>query len=325
MSILNYLMILSNSVKLKLKEKLQPLTGVSKLLPSDVSSSTNGVIEASVIVDIDNVKIYFTRANGDIDNVVCVATASDINDTWVVDNTPVFGKGHGGAPANRQANCSFVFKKDNIYYGFATNGYGYNSDGEDRNVYLYKSTDGINFIDLGIILDKNIISAAGFGNTSIEYNKVNGKYEMLAEAFLGGIWRAFRFNSDSIESGWTFVNSLPSLQFIVGGMYGGFHHFYRNGIWHIFYHYGSTGGNLPTLIGYATSENLITATQKEMPVFGIESKPYGNSTDQIADPFVFESNGKSYMLAEYCKNTGGFASQIWMWSYDGTIDELLDL
>jgi hypothetical protein len=131
-----------------------------------------------------------------------------------------------------------------------------------------------------------------------------------------------RFNSDNIESGWKHVNALPGLQVVAGAMYGGTDLFYKNGLWYIFYHYGAAEGNLPTLLGFATSTDLVSITKKETPLFGIEAKPYGDGTDQIADPFIIENNGKVFLLAEYVTNSPVVKSEIWIWEFSGTLNQL---
>lgn len=321
MSVLKYLM---GGVTPYLRDRLTPLSGLLALLPSQLSEATKGVLEPSVVVDESQLKIYFTKADGDTDNTICLATATDIKGAWTISATPVIGKGYGGAPSNRQAHSSFVLKSGGYYYCFATNGYGFGSPGEDRNLYLYRSTDGMTFTDLGLVVDKTAVAGAvGFGNVSVAQNTV-GNFEMLIEASDGTIWKTHRFSSAHIESDWAYTNALPSLQVVAGGMYGGMQHFYKNGAWHIFYHYASMAGNLPTVLGYAISTDLVTADIKESPMFGIEAHPY-TPTDQLADPFIFQGNdGKSYLLAEYCSNSGTFAAQMWLWEYDGTFDELFD-
>jgi hypothetical protein len=323
MSILRFLLMLG--LPAKLHDKFQPITGIAKLLPGNIGGGYDAIQEISVINDgPGNLKIYFTQQLSNSNNVIGMATAAHMEDTWAVQSQPVVGMGYGGAPSNRQANCSFIFKADGYYYCIATNGYGFGSPGEDQNVYLYRSTDGITFTDLGKLLDKSLIlGASGFGNCSIYPALVNGKYEILAEARIGGIWQISRLSSTAIESGWTFINTLQGLQVISGGMYGGPQHFYFDSLWYIFYHYGSEPGNLPTLLGRAISSDLVTVLKKETPMFGIEATPYGSSTDQIADPFIVEADGKTYLVAEYCQNAGSYAAQIWMWSFSGTLTHLL--
>lgn len=321
MSIILYLISLANKI---IGDILKPTTGIPRIVPLDIDNTTKAVLEPSVITEIDGLKVYFTRSIGDSNHKIYLGRGETALGDWIYNTDPVIGMGYGGAPLDRQAHSSVVFKKDSTYYCFATNGYGFGEPGEDRNVYLYKSLDGVAFTDLGLILDKTLIpSASGFGNTSVYPEKINGKYEMLVEAFVDGIWRIYRLQSNEIESGWVYVNAIPSLQVNNTGMYGGMQHTYINNKWHIFYHYGTQVGNLPTVIGYATSIDLIDVTLKETPMLGIEYPVYGALTDQLADPWMFEFKSKSYMLAEYCKNTGGFESETWIWEYDGTLNSIL--
>ena len=149
---------------------------------------------------------------------------------------------------------------------------------------------------------------------------------MLVEAFRDGYWQIFRFTSTSIESGWVLVNTIPGLQVVTGGMYGGSHHFYLNNKWYIFYHYGAdgaNGGNFPTYLGWATSKDLVTVEKKETPLFALEAMPYTN-TNQLADPFIIQGNdGRCYLLAEYEQNSSPAAAQLWMWTFNGTMEQLL--
>lgn len=319
MSILKMLMYLSGGKGIG--DLLKPKTGERRIIPSDLDSDALAVLEPSVIVEEDEIKIYFTGIYGSEQNVIYLGTGESANGEWTYTDTPIIGLGYGGAPIDRQAHSSVVFKLGSFYYCFATNGYGMGL--EDRNVYLYKSSDGVTFTDLGKVLDKTTILADGFGNTCVYPVLVNGVYELLVDAHKDGIWRVFRFQSTDIESGWTYINPLPSLQVVAGGMYGGMQHFFLNGKWHIFYHYGTAVGNLPTVVGYATSEDLVTVRLVETPMLGIEYPVYGALTDQLADPWIFEYKGKTYMLAEYCKNTGDFESELYMWEYDGTLEQLL--
>jgi hypothetical protein len=317
-------MYLATIGNIKLRDAFTPRTGVVKLLPSNIDGSTLAVLEPSVIVDTSDIKIYFTKCTGNSTNAICLATTTTVNGSWAINPTPIIGLGYGGAPASRQAHSSDVVKIGSFYYCAASNGYGFGAVGEDRNIYLYRSTDGINFIDLGLILDKTSIGVSGFGNVSINPNLINGKYEILVDASSGGIWKVFRFNTANIETEWTYRNDLPSLQVVEGAMYGGMCHRYVNGKWHILYHYGSAVGNLPTILGYATTTDLISVNLRETPMFGIETDPYGGgSTDQLADPCIFESQGKTYMLAEYCRNSSIFESQLWIWEYNGKMEDLL--
>jgi len=151
MNILMYLVMLGN---VKLRDSFTPLTGVARLLPAGVDGSTLAVLEPSVIVDSSNIKIYFTKSLGDTYNSICIATASTATGTWTVTPTPIIGLGYGGTPSDRQAHSSDVFKFGSYYYCLATNGYGFGSPGEDRNIYLYRSTDGIVFTDLGLFILK---------------------------------------------------------------------------------------------------------------------------------------------------------------------------
>ena len=321
MSIINYLMMLGN---IKIGSILKPETGFRRIIPDDISIPTTAVLEPSVVVNGDILETYFTGSIGESDHKIYRATGDTALGDWVFNLTPLIGMGYGGAPANRQAHSSVVFKADGFYYCFATNGYGFGAVGEDRNTYLYKSIDGVTFTDLGLAIDKTSIpNCVGIGNVSIYPQKVNGKYELLVDAFVNDLWRVYRFQSDNIETGWVYTNAITSLQVNNRGMYGGMQNIYMNGKWHIFYHYGVSIINLPTVLGYAISEDLITTQVKESPMLGIEYPVYGELTDQLADPWIFEYKGKTYMLAEYCKNVGGFESETWIWEYNGTLNTIL--
>ncbi|TFF32166.1 glycoside hydrolase family protein [Mucilaginibacter psychrotolerans] len=321
MSVLPFLMF--NGTVPTLRNRLMPITGIPKLLPSALGVGYKGVLEISIIQEFDGTfKIYFTGSDGTADdNCMYLATASDLEGTWSVNPVAIIGKGAGGAPAGRQANCSMVVKSNGFYYCYATNGY------VNGTVYLYKSSDGITFTDLGQVINYSAVTGgAGCGNTSVYPFKVNGKYEMIVEILdsSSNIWKLHRFNSNSLESGWTFVNSLPYLQPDNAGAYCGAHHFYDNGLWHIFYHYSPVLGQvLPDYLAYSTSVDLVTCVVREAPLFAIEAHPF-SPTDQLADPFFIQTaDNKCFLFAEYCSNSGLFQSQIWYWKFNGTFADLI--
>lgn len=321
MSIIKHL--LNGGVRGRLRDRFVPLTGLEKLLPSAVFDGREAVFEPSIINDGDSVKIYFTNTLTLGQASVAMATATNVDSDWTIHPTPIAGLGYGGAPSDRQANCSFAFKANGFYYLMATNGYDADGSTGDKQVYLYKSTDGVNFIDLGVIFQNSLIpNSNGYGNTSIYPQLVNGKYEILTESKVNGLYEIHRLNSTSIESGWQYVNKLSGLQVNSVGMYGGPWHTYFNNKWWVAYHY-SPNQYTPTYLAWAVSDDLETFNIKESPMFGIETTPYGSATDQIADPFIVESQGKCFMLAEYNRNNP-FYAQLWLWSFDGEFEQLVE-
>lgn len=284
------------------------------------------------------INIYFTGGKDSLgvnsyNDKMGLVTSTDM----VTFSSPikVIGQGYGGATTNRRATSSWVGKQGNRYFLLALNGFGIGWPGEDRNIYGYTSLDGVNWIDAGIKIDKATAfpghAMMGFGNIGVCVDEKNnpvvigGKYLSLVEASNGTTWSIWRATADSLMGTWTLADSLSSLQVRGTGMYGGPQLIYKNGTYYAFYHYG-TSGNLPTLLAYATSTDCINWTVKETPFVPFDIKPYGVLTDQIADPYFTEINGKVYMLAEYCQNTGAgsYRSSIYLWTFDGTFQQMLN-
>lgn len=315
----------------------QPTTGNLILDHATVGWDKNQDLESTFFYDssTSNVKIFFTGSSDSTNpafyNQIGLATSTDMATFTKSASNPLIGMGHGGAPSGRRAHSSWIGKSGNTYYAFCLNGYGYNYTGEDRNVYLYTSPDGITWSDAGLIFNKtSIANCAGFGNTAIVVDAnntpvvVGGKYIANVEYrnTASGQWEMYRATASALTGPWTFTDHLTTLQVSSNTAYGGPCTIYSNGRYHCFYHYATTSNGVPTYLAYANSTDGITWTIREAPFMQIEYSPYGN-TDQIADPYLSVVNGKVYMSAEYVQNSPSYFAQIRLWSYNGTFDQMI--
>ena len=322
-----------------LHDMLQPTVGVLILTYAAGTWESNQTVEASLFYDssTSNVRLYYTGSSDSsapsFNNRIGESTSSDMVTFTKSGFNPLIGQGHGGAPSGRRAHSSHVFKVGGTYYCLATNGYGYNYSGEDRNIYGYESSDGINWVDQGLKVNKSTAwsggALSGFGNMCVvtdPHNNpqiINGKYVAIIEvADASAGWAMYKATADSLMGAWTLTNKLTSLQVVSGAMYGGPCAIYTKGVYHVFYHYGSISGNIPTWLAYAASTDGINWTIKEAPFMRIETSPFTN-TDQIADPFITEIGGKTYMVAEYVQNQPTYYGELRLWSYAGTFDQMI--
>jgi hypothetical protein len=329
-----------------LRARLQPLQGALKLSPS---GSVTGYFEASTVKRSDGkIRIYTTHSYTYDNHQVGMLEVDNIEDAWGTP-TPLIGKGLGGAPAGRNASASCVVETGGVTYALALNGYGF--PGEDRCIYGYKSADGVTFTDLGKLFDTSTAAGIlGYGNASIattptgEVANVGGYYYAAIDIWTGTNWAETIWRSTSLESGWAMVGTASSLSELVptpGDTFGGGHLIYDSGTWHLFYHYTPEDNHpmipsyytayqsvhLPSFGAWATSTDLSTWTIKERPFLTLETNPF-TLTDQVADFYVMQVGGTTYIVGEYVDNdaAGGYdniVSQLRLWTYPGTFAQMI--
>jgi hypothetical protein len=78
------------------------------------------------------------------------------------------------------------------------------------------------------------------------------------------------------------------------------------------------------MIGYAEADinNPLYFNKIYYPLLDITRHPY-ISTDQVADPEIVESNGKTFMFAEYVDNSRALAD-IYVWESNYRIGDILN-
>lgn len=334
-------MILPSNTRIK-GGKVQRALLWGRLLPADGDLilsgdglATPGVQESSVFVTPAGIELWYTESiiGTPAITVTKRAVAPDMDSAFVPDAAYI-GNNNGGN--NGSSNGSQVWYDSGTYYSVATKGYAVIAPERDGKVYFYSTNNlASGFTNHGVLLDQSLVSGCTvYGNCSIVLNEnnvpavVGGKYKAVVE--LGGPdshWASYHFESNSLGSGWAMVNKMPTLQPVASAMYGGVYTKYINGVYHHFYHYGSQVGDLPTLVAYATSTDLVTATIREAPFSLFNPQPWP-STDQIADPYPVEIAGKTYMFYELLDNTyvGGslIKSQIRKKTFDGTFLQLVN-
>lgn len=295
-------------------------------LSGSLSYESNSIGEPSIVPDSGGVKIYYTANNGSNQFAIALATADSMEGT-LTKRGVMFGN---GTVVSRFANCSKVFKLGSTYYAYAVNGYGSGS------TYLYTSSNGYAWSDQGVIFSTALIpSLVGYGNIGFVCDTTNvpvllgGKYHAIVEGNEGFQWRLYHLESTSLTSGWTYVGRLDGLQ-EGSGSFSRASTTYLDSVYHIFYHYSSTG-TLPTYGAYATSTDLSTFTKREVPFKTLESLPFGAfnaanltiGTNQLADITVQQVYGKVYMLADYVRNSSPTLCVIYRWNFHGAFNELI--
>lgn len=313
--------------------------------PQEGSLTGGTVLEPSFDVYGDTAVVFYTASASDVEHRIHRAYTlnPDNSSSWVKQGA-VIGDGVGGAPSSRVTNSACVIKYGSYTYAFATDGYGF--PGDTRSVYLYRSSDnGYTFSDLGEVFATNPgAGIAGYGNTTIWPEQVGGVFYGVTEIWNPSlsIWESVKVSASNIEGPWTVSTTrLSDLQVATNGMYGGgWIERTKDGVWHLFYHYGIQSGNLPTSLAYARSTNNLTNwTIVEAPfksyfsADGTPPTPPANSnepyaaTDQIADPAILKFKGKTYFGAEYGDNSyalGTAIFQIRTWKYDGIFEQLIN-
>jgi hypothetical protein len=306
-----------------------PLDGTLKIETIVFNGEVYFPGEPSIVMVGDSIRIYYTASmKRDPTKVrLMYSSAKNVTDEWV-NPRPVNLDSKG-------TNCTWVAKIGIVFYLFATNGYGFDAS-EDRNVYGYTSSDGINFTSHGIVFNKADYNITGFGNTTIgmspsgELIKVNGKYHALLEGWSDNkIWETYAAESTSPLGPWTMIGKCSSMQVEENCMYGGSCLIYENNEWHVFYHYGSHDfipkkydNNLPTYLAYSKSKDGLNWNIVKAPFKKFEAMPYGLGTDQVADAFVLQVKGQTYLSASYDANFP-FQSQLRLWSYGSTFKNFI--
>ena len=323
--------------------KLKYLIGSGQVKYIGTRTFEGAVLEPTIVPVGDSVYIYYTGTFNDTTHRIGLIRVANIEDTWPVGDS-VVGRGLA-SPADRSASSSDIVYDGTSFYMYALDGYGFT--GDTKNVYLYTSTDGRNWVDGGVVFTIGLHAGetiTNFGNTGVLKNIngppafVGGKYRIVTEGRVGASWQSFHAESSSLTSGWTITQKLPTLEPIPGSTYGGNCVKYFGGNWHTFYHYSTVGPTLPCNLAYATSPDGLNWTIREVDYLTYYSAdpspptppteadlPYP-FTDQVADIWVEEINGKVYILAEFVDNsyiTGRIESQIWIWKYNGTFASLV--
>lgn len=239
--------------------------------------------------------------------------------TWTKSATPVIGQGYGGVAG--VACRPTVVRVGGTYYCY------YASAIADLSNWMrVSSPDGVTWGSPTVVAAYNMIAGrSGFANSAVWVEE--GVWYALVEAYSVSLptWAVYLLSSaDGVL--WTVSNGgepLSSLQRASGGMYGGINLF-RNGryggVYHVFYHACPVGGSTPTNIYHATSTDRINWTKTTAPILLYDGD--GMGVDQIADPSVFEADGKLYLFYDQTDNTAESA-YIGVAELDGGIEAFL--
>lgn len=188
---------------------------------------------------------------------------------------------------------------------------------------LYESSDGRNFTEVSRTL-ANISGFSTFGNHWIIPEKINDYYYWYIEGNVAGTWQMKLLRSTQINTGWEVVGTVQGLSGTTGAK-GGPCVYYQNGKFKMVYHYGPTSGNLPTYIAYAEADvnDPLYFKPFYLPLLSITHTPFGNLTDQFADPELCEIDGKTYLFCSVVDNTTPRAT-IYRWECDGRLFDILN-
>ena len=185
----------------------------------------------------------------------------------------------------------FVFKYNNTYYLFASQ---YDSAVGASVLYRFHSTDGINWVNDGKVLDEG---TGGVANTFVWVE--NGTWYMLYEYGQGvdNRWKiGLATSTDGLS--WTKSSANPVIS-TTGSCSGPFMRYdtpkFSDGYYYLWVHC-SPSGTLPTDIYRYRSTDLINWENQGMvfPRKGTDEGE-GSSVGQVADVTMWEIGGKVYM------------------------------
>lgn len=307
----------------KIEDKFYAKEGALKIDTDPSWEYTEEVAaEPSMIKEGNTYELYYASGNTTTSYIVRT-TSSTIDGTFVRDAHPIIGEGYVG---NRKVARTYVLKDKGAgggKYIFATGVHVF-----PEHFWKYKYVNGT-WTDLGKMLDVSTIpSATTLGNISVTDTAVGGYYYMIAEALISSIWGFHLLRATSLEGSWQYVQSIPSLAIASGRAAGGAVIWYDSGTWHLIYHYAGDyvvnpygEGNLPTRLAYAKSTDLINWTDKQS-VAGLTYAPFTH-TDQLADPDVYEGDGKTALTYSVMDNVGTVLGQVRQNIFNGTKKQLV--
>lgn len=188
---------------------------------------------------------------------------------------------------------------------------------------LYESTNGRDFTEVS----RTLADVSGFGmygNHWIVTEKVNGYFHWYIEGLEGNVWKMKLLRSTQLHTGWELVGNVSGLNPNTGAV-GGPCVYLHNGKFKMLYHYAPSNTNLPTIIGYAEADvnDPLYFSALYLPLTGIAHKPFGNLTDQYADPELCEIDGKTYLFCSVVDNTTPLAT-LYRWECDGRLFDILN-
>jgi hypothetical protein len=303
----------------KIIDKLSPQKGTLKVSTGTYATDAQLLAEPCVYAESDgSVKLYYSGFNTSIVPAVHYATATTATGTY----TKQGAKLGVGLVGNRQMNRGYVIKSGSTYYYYGT---------DNTNVYLYSSSDGAAWTDLGLLFNSALVGGTTHpvGNISVWPVLVGGLYHLWIETYNGTTWEIHHMTSTALTSGWAYDQKCTSLTIESGKAVGGPDVWYDTK-WHMIYHYvgdlsvtgTATSSVLPTHILYANSTDGVTWSNFQ-DVVTLPDLPFGANTDQTADPQSFESGGSTYLFCAYNKNVPTYDGLISLWKFNGTRAQLV--
>lgn len=240
----------------------------------------------------------------------------DVENNTVSNRSIVANSTTTGIPAQTfKASCFFVANQK-VYMVCTT----WNAN----SAFMMESSDGRNFS----MVSTTIADVSGFkpylyGNHWICPEKVNGYYYWFIEGTnASGVWQMKLMKSPNITNSWEVVGDIQGLN-PYNGAKGGPCVYFHNGKFKMVYHYAPTTTNLPTYLAYAeaNAEDPLFFKPLLMPLIDVQYTPYP-ITDQVADPELFEVDGKTYLISTIVDNTNQIAN-LHRWDCEGRLYDIL--
>lgn len=288
-------------------------------IPKEIQGFTGLSGEATVLKFKGKTLLYSTE--GWLTEIV---TVHDYNilDNSVSNRQIVANASTTGISGGQTFKCSCFFVVDQKVYMVCS---VWNLSTNLNYCLMMESSDGRNFT----MVSNDIADAASgfkpnlYGNHWIVPEKINGYYYWFIEGTnSSSVWQMKLMRSQNISSGWELVGSIEGLN-PSGGAKGGPCVYYADGKFKMVYHYAPTTTNLPTYLAFAESNinDPLYFTPLVMPLMDVVYTPYP-ITDQVADPELFELDGKTYLICTIVDNTNAIA-HLHRWECDGRLYDIL--
>lgn len=283
--------------------------------PDQRETGWSMVQEASLLYISGTWYMYYTG-----NNKIWRSTSSD-GVTWTVaPTTQVLGGGQGGE-AGAVAHSGLTKIGSTYYLAYCRGG---------TELKMCTSSDGLTFSgNTTILANPSWVYGGAMGNLQLVQD--GSTYILLFDAKATAnaqVWSQGLATSSSPASGFAQVQNSP-LNTLAGndffatphGHFGGGFLAKVNGVYHIWFH-GSGTGDLPSQIYhyYNPSNDFVTWLPfGYQPV--VQNTDRGNEVDQVADPWLIEVNGSTYMYYE-CFDNANHVAKIMRCTYNGTMAQL---
>ncbi len=239
-----------------------------------------------------------------------------------------------GAVAGLSGLRTSLYVEGGTYYLY----YSDNAVDPSGNIRLATSTDGVNFTAVGIKIAYNAIAGSN-GWNSLHILKDGSTYRMLLEGGVGvgNTWRSFYLTATAPSGPWTFQNGEAPLAALnaVGAAdqtdstYSPGPIFKVGNFYHTFMHDGGWAVSIADdgcQIYHARSLDFLRWTRPRLMIDRADVPLIsGQPTLQLADGTMVEVNGVVYFYCTQTKFTGGFVARVLVFTFTGSLADLVAL